>query len=94
MLAGESPSSLFVGKREAEEGVHESVRGGDEVGAHAMVSDEEEAVVATGLADEAGGFGGGGGVAGEESGEVDEGDGELRAGGGRELRAGKTKTLG
>lgn len=71
MLALFPQSSLLLAKRLLEEAIHVTVRVVDEIGVDAVVHDEEESVLAAGLADEARG---GGGVAAE----VDERDVELR----------------
>lgn len=69
-------SSLLRVKRLLEEAIHVAVGGGDQIRADAVVHHEEEPVLPAGLPDEA--RGGGGGVAGEESAEVDDRNVELR----------------
>lgn len=80
MVADFSLGLLFLGEGKFEEVVHVAVGVGNEGGVDAVVGDEEEAVFLAGFADERGGLEGGGGVTGEEAGEVDERDGELWGG--------------
>lgn len=69
---------LLLGEGELEEVVHVTVGVRNEGGIDAVIGDEEEAVFLACFSDESRSFEGGGGVAGEEAGQVDEWDGELR----------------